>query len=99
MTLPAPGALLRHRGPALLVDAIEGWDGTTLRCRAAGEGPWLWPAMLESAAQTAGLAAGLRERGLSPHAVIAEYRDVHVHGARHAGPLHLVARVERRLLH
>src|SRR3989454_12543224 len=33
MTLPAPGELLRHRGAALLVDTIEGWDGEILRCR------------------------------------------------------------------
>jgi len=99
MTLPAPGELLRHRGAALLVDTIEGWDGEILRCRAPGDGPWSWPAMLESAAQTAGLAAGLRPRGLSPRAVIAEYRDVRVHAARHAGALCVAARVERRVLH
>jgi predicted hotdog family 3-hydroxylacyl-ACP dehydratase len=99
MTRVAPAEILRHRGPALLVGAIDGWDGETLRCRAAGAGPWSWPAMLEGAAQTAGLAAGLRPRGLPADAVVAEYRDVVLHAGAHAGPIRFVARVERRVLH
>lgn len=99
MTHLVPGDILRHRGPALLVAGIDGWDGETLRCRAAGEGPWTWPVMLEGAAQAAGLAAGLQPRGLPARAVVAEYRDVVLHAAAHAGPIRFVARVERRVLH
>ncbi len=57
MSIPAPADLLRHRGPALVVDAIDGFDGATLRCR-AGAARRPWPALLEGAAQAAGLAAG-----------------------------------------
>ena len=99
MTDLTPAAILRHRGPALVVDTIDGWEGETLHCRATDPGPWSWPAMLEGAAQAAGLAAGLRPRGLSSHAVVAEYRDVRVHAATHTGPLRLAARVQRRILH
>jgi len=99
MTCPAPAEILHHRGPALLVGDIEGWDGERLRCRASGAGPWSWPRMLEAAAQAAGLAAGLRPRGLPVRAVVAEYRDVVLHVARHPGPIRLAARVERRVLH
>lgn len=99
MTHPAPADVLRHRGPALLVAGIDGWDGETLRCRAAGAGPWPWPVMLEGAAQAAGLAAGHHPRGLAARAVVAEYRDVVLHAAAHAGPIRFVARVERRVLH
>ena len=91
-------ALLRHRGRALVVDAIDGWDGATLRCR-AGAAPRPWPALLEGAAQAAGLAAGLRPGGLSRRAVVAEYRDVRVHATTHAGPLRFAAHLERRVLH
>ena len=99
MSGAAPAEILRHRGAALVVDAIDGFDGETLRCRATGAGPWPWPALLEGAAQAAGLAAGLRPGGLSRHALVAEYRDVRVHAAAHAGPLRFAARLERRVLH
>jgi len=98
VSTPAPADLLRHRGPALVVDAIDGFDGATLRCR-AGAARRPWPALLEGAAQAAGLVAGLRPRGLSSRAVVAEYRDVRVHAATHAGPLRFAARLERRVLH
>ena len=93
-----PAELLRHRGPALVVDAIDGFDGETLCCR-AGAAQRTWPALLEGAAQAAGLAAGLRPGGLSRQAVVAEYRDVRVHAAAHAGALRFAARLERRVLH
>src|SRR5207247_11253658 len=92
---PGPADILRHRGAALVVDAIDGFDGETLRCRATGAGPWPWPALLEGAAQAAGLAAGLRPRGLSSRAVVAEYRDVRVHAATHARPLRFTAGLRR----
>ena len=98
MSTGAPADLLRHRGPALVVDAIDGFDGATLCCR-AGAARRPWPALLEGAAQAAGLAAGLRPGGLSRHALVAEYRDVRVHAAAHAGPLRFAARLERRVLH
>src|SRR5439155_23889211 len=91
MSGPAPAEILRHRGAALVVDAIDGFDGETLRCRATGAGPWPWPALLEGAAQAAGPAAGLRPRGPPSRPVGPEYRDVRVHAATHAGPPRLPA--------
>jgi len=93
-----PAELLRHRGPALLLAAIETFDGETIACTSRREGPWPWPLVLEGAAQTAGLLAGLAG-GLSNRAVIAEYRGVVVHVERHDGPISFRARIERRLLH
>jgi hypothetical protein len=90
--------LLRHRGPALLVDAVAERGADTLTCTSRGGGPWPWARMLEGAAQTAGLLAGLQPGGPSEHAVIAEYRDVTVRVAQHAGPLRFHARLDRRLL-
>ena len=98
MTLPAPATVLRHVGPALLLDRIERLDGDALVCAARGAGPWRWPALLEAAAQAAGLLAGLRPDGLSNRAVIAEYRDVLIHAAEHVGPVRVRARLDRRLL-
>ncbi|MFN8544688.1 MAG: hypothetical protein U0807_10880 [Candidatus Binatia bacterium] len=98
MSLPAPAAVLRHRGPALLVGAITAFDGDTLTCAATGDGPWEWPQLLEGAAQAAGLLAGFQSHGLSNTAVIAEYRDVVVHVRRHTGPVRFTAGLDRRLL-
>lgn len=93
-----PSTLLRHRPPALLLAAIEGRDGATLRCTSVVDGPWPWPRMLEGAAQTAGLLAGFQPGGPENTAVIAEYRDVHLHAAAHPGPLTFHAALERRVL-
>jgi hypothetical protein len=54
--------------------------------------------MLEGAAQSAGLLAGLQKDGLSNRAVIAEYTGVVVHAAEHRGPLRFTAYLERRIL-
>lgn len=99
MTPPSPASLLRHRAPALLVGEILSFSGDTLRCASHGAGPWRWSQILEGAAQSAGLLAGLQPGGLPRSAVVAEYRDVVVHAARHTGPIRFVARLERRLLH
>jgi len=99
MTWPAPAELLRHRGPALLVGAIEAAGRDTLTCASRGAGAWRWPEMLEGAAQAAGLLAGLRPGGLPRTAVIAEYRGVVVHARAHTGPIRFVARGVRRVLH
>ncbi|HJQ73464.1 MAG TPA: hypothetical protein VJ814_01165, partial [Gaiellaceae bacterium] len=88
----------RHRGPALLLDAVLELDAEHLACRSRGRGPWPWPRVLEAAAQAAGLLAGLRSDGISNRAVIAEYRDVVIHRGEHAGPVRVVARLDRRLL-
>lgn len=98
MTLPSPATLLRHRAPALLLGAVEEAAGDRLACASLGAGPWAWPALLEGAAQAAGLLAGLQGGGLDATAVIAEYRDVVLHARAHAGPVRFVARLERRLL-
>jgi len=99
MSLPPPSALLRHRPPALLIDAVESFGGDTLGCSATERAAWTWPVLLEGAAQTAGLLAGLQPGGPSSAAVIAEYRGVVVHAARHDGSVRFVARLDRRLLH
>jgi hypothetical protein len=69
-----------------------------LVCAGRGPEPWRWAAMLEGAAQTAGLLAGLQPGGPDDRAVIAEYRDVVVHAPAHTGPVRFVARLERRVL-
>lgn len=99
MTLPDAGAVLRHRGPALLLGRVDAYEGGALRCTGLGDGPWEWPALLEAAAQAAGLLAGLTPGGISNRAVIAEYRDVRIHARRHAGSVQLLARFDRRILH
>ncbi len=55
--------------------------------------------MLEAAAQTAGLLAGLQPEG-PPAGVVAELRDVVVHEpAQAAGTLSIEATLDRRILH
>lgn len=97
-TPPAPATVLRHRGPALLLGAVEDFAAGTLRCTSRDPGPWTWARMLEGAAQTAGLLAGTQDDRIRDTAVIAEYRDVRIHALRHAGPLHFVAHLDRRVL-
>jgi hypothetical protein len=98
MSIPTPERMLRHRPPALLVDAVLSYTGTSITCSARGEGPWTWPRLLEGAAQTAGLLAGLQPDGLTNMAVIAEYRGVLVHAQESDGPVRFTAEVERRLM-
>jgi hypothetical protein len=99
VNFPAPAAVLRHSGPALLLERVEHFDGDTLACVARGSGPWHWPAMLEAAAQGAGLLAGLQAGGPSNRTVIAEYRGIVIHAHEHPGPVRVRARLDRRLLH
>ena len=99
MSHPSPAALLEHRGPALLLGAIDAFDGHQLLCTSRGTGPWRWPEILEGAAQSAGLMAGMQPGGPSATAVIAEYRGVIVHAPSHAGTIRYAARLVRRLLH
>jgi hypothetical protein len=88
---------MRHRAPALLIGAIETFTGEALACASTDRGPWDWSRMLEGAAQSAGLLAGMLPGGPSNTAVVAEYRAVIIHAAKHAGPVRFVARLERRL--
>lgn len=97
MTFPHPRAWMRHRGPALVLNAIEAWNGDEARCRAAA-GRWTWPRLLEGAAQTAGIACAIEEPAWRHGAVVAEYRDVEILAETHDGPVRFVARPERRLL-
>jgi hypothetical protein len=93
-----PAQVMRHRGAALLVDAIESREPQRLCCTSRGDGPWPWPRMLEGAAQTAGLLAGLQPGG--PFGgIVAQYRNVEVATREHPGPLRFVATFERRVLH
>jgi len=98
MSSPTPERLLRHRPPALLLDAVLSYGGTHITCSGRGDGPWTWPRMLEGAAQTAGLLAGLQPDGLTNTAVIAEYRDVVVHAHESAGPMRFTAEIDRRVM-
>lgn len=98
MSLPNPAALLRHREGALMLATVEDFTGDRLACTSSDRPSWHWPEMLEAGAQAAGLLAGLQGDGLDAAAVIAEYRDVRIHAARHEGPLVLVARLDRRVL-
>jgi hypothetical protein len=98
VSAPAPADVLRHRAPALLLGAVERFDGAALACASSGAGPWRWPAMLEGAAQAAGLLAGLQPGGPSNRAVIAEYRDVRIRKAGHAGRLRFHVRLDRQLM-
>jgi hypothetical protein len=99
MTWPEPASVLRHRGPALLVGAIDAFAGETLCCRSRDDGPWSWGRLLEATAQTAGLLAGFLDPALRARPVIAEYRALRLATGHHTGPLRLVARLDRRLLH
>ncbi|HEY8514816.1 MAG TPA: hypothetical protein VIS07_04790 [Candidatus Binatia bacterium] len=94
--LPSPADLLRHAPPAVLVDAIVERGEGTLVCTAAPRA-WTWPRMLEAAAQTAGLLAGLDAEG-PRSAVIAQYRGVEVHALEHDGALRIRATLERKVL-
>jgi len=95
----AVAPMLRHREPALKLATIESFDGARLVCSGRGVGPWRWAEMLEGAAQTAGLLAGLQRGHIDRSAVIAEYRDVRVHARAHAGALTFTASGARPLLH
>jgi predicted hotdog family 3-hydroxylacyl-ACP dehydratase len=95
---PRPARLLRHRPPALLLERIAEFGGDRLRCTSRGAGPWRWAELLEGAAQSAGLLAGLQPGGPANTAVIAEYRSVGVHAATHTGAVAFVACLERRIL-
>jgi hypothetical protein len=95
---PAPATLLRHRPPAVLVEAIASSTGDALACRGVERASWRWPELLEGAAQTAGLLTGMQPHGLDRRAVIAEYRDVRIHAATHPGPVEFTARLDRRIL-
>jgi hypothetical protein len=99
MTLPPPDQLLRHRGPALLLATVDAFDGDHLACGSRGTGPWAWPRLLEGAAQTAGLLAGVQPGGPGKTAVIAQYRDVVIHAPEHVGAVRFHARLDRRVLH
>ncbi len=99
MTLPAPGVMLRHRPPALLLGTVDALVDRTLACTGIDAGRWPWPRLLEGTAQTAGLLAGLQPGGPGRDAVIAEYRDVSLGVERHRGRVRFEARLERRLAH
>jgi hypothetical protein len=101
MSTPAglrPEQLLRHRPPALLLGGLVEATAAGLASAGIDEGPWRWARLLEGAAQTAGLLSGLQPGGPDAAAVIAEYRDVTLHAALHAGPVRFHAAFDRRIL-
>ena len=98
MTLPSPATVLRHRPPALLLASVAALDVESIHCRGIEGGPWPWPRMLEAAAQAAGLLVGTRPGGIGNRAVVAEYRDVVIHGATDGGPVDVAAWLDRHVL-
>jgi hypothetical protein len=98
MSHPAPADVMRHRGRALVVESIRARGADTLECTASDAGPWRWPRMLEGAAQTAGLLAGMLPGGPA-RSVVAQLLDVVVRAETHRGPLRFVAAFDRRVLH
>jgi hypothetical protein len=93
-----PEQLLRHEPPALLLGGVARAAATELSCDGVDGGPWRWARLLEGAAQAAGLCSGLQPGGPGPAAVIAEYRGVTLHTARHEGPVRFHAALDRRIL-
>lgn len=88
---------LRHAPPALLVGTVVAHADGRLVCASRDAGPFGWAQLLEGAAQTAGLLAGVAG-GPGAAALVAEYRDVDARVARHAGPVAFHATLERRVL-
>jgi hypothetical protein len=93
-----PEQLMRHRPPALLLGTVIESSAAGLGCDGIDDGPWRWARLLEGAAQAAGLFSGLQLGGPDAAAVIAEYRDVTLHAARHDGPVRFHAVLDRRIL-
>ena len=98
MTFPDPATLLRHRPPAVLLREVVEFTGDRLVATSNGAGPWTWPALLEGGAQAAGLLVGAQDGGLSNRAVIADYRNVTIGAASHAGPARFTAILDRRVM-
>ena len=93
---PAPQDLLRHRPPALCLDALATAAAGTLVCTARARA-WTWATLLEGAAQTAGLLVGMQPGGLGDDAVVAEYRDVRATRETWDGDVRFTARMDRRV--
>jgi hypothetical protein len=70
--------MLPHRGPALMLSAVEAVRGRWIRCRADRQGPWHWPELLEASAQAAGLLAALELDSSPGLMVVAEFREVSI---------------------
>jgi hypothetical protein len=98
MTFPDPASVLRHRPPAVLVDAVLEFSGDRLVCSSRDRGPWPWPRLLEGAAQTAGLLAGAQAGGLSDRAVIADYRAVRIGAKAPDGLVRFTASIDRHVM-
>jgi hypothetical protein len=97
MTFPPPSAWLRHRGPALVVERIAGWDGRVACCTGAAD-DWRWHRLLEGSAQTAGIACAIDDDAWRGGAIVAEYRDVEILAESHRGPVRFEAGLDRALL-
>jgi 3-hydroxymyristoyl/3-hydroxydecanoyl-(acyl carrier protein) dehydratase len=98
LKLPRPGELLRHRGPALLIEQVTDFSGDTLLCQAVSHEEWGWPAILEAAAQCAGLLTGMQQDGQPSERVVAAYEDLVVSRLSHRGALQLRASQLRSVL-
>ncbi|MFM7202728.1 MAG: hypothetical protein ACKO6N_18225 [Myxococcota bacterium] len=75
---------------------IIGLEETTLRTETEAQPRWCWPAMLEVAAQTGGLLAGLSSQHIGRAGVVATYDRVDVFRAEAQGHLTCVAKTMRR---
>ena len=100
MTLPPPKAMLPHRGPALMISAIDEVRASWIQCSADRVGPWYWPELLEASAQAAGLLAAAGLDSPPRETVVAEFWDVVVPGGGLPipGPLSFEATLVSRVL-
>ncbi|MCW5892382.1 MAG: hypothetical protein KIT14_17815 [bacterium] len=97
LTATDAAAFLRHVPPALLLGAVTAHADGRLVCTSRNAGPFGWAELLEGAAQAAGLLAGVLG-GPGAGALVAEYRDLEVRVACHAGPVSFAAALDRRVL-
>ena len=102
MKLPPLEAMLPHRGPALMISAIDEVRASWIQCSADRVGPWYWPELLEASAQACGLiaAVGLALDSPRGETVVAEFWDVVVPGGSLPipGPLWFEATLVSRVL-
>src|SRR5262249_44132095 len=96
--LPAPATLLRPRPPALRLARLDRLDADAVAARGAA-GPWAWSDLLEAAAQTAGLLAGVQGGGPGNRALVAAYHDVVADVSSYGGAIRVHAADARRVLH
>lgn len=77
--LPAIDLLLPHQPPARLIERLLAFEGTELLTSTAAQEVWVWPAMLEAAAQTGGVLSGLSALTSGRTGLVATYDGIRVY--------------------